>query len=26
CTARNPHCTQCPFTSFCKREKIEGKK
>ncbi len=26
CTARNPHCDQCPFTSFCKREKIEGKK
>jgi endonuclease-3 len=26
CNARNPHCTQCPFTSFCKREKIEGKK
>lgn len=26
CTARNPHCDQCPFTSFCKREKIEGRK
>lgn len=26
CTARNPKCDTCPFTSFCKREKLEALK
>lgn len=24
CTARNPHCGECPFASFCKKERIEA--
>lgn len=23
CTARNPHCSECPFTSFCKKDKYK---
>lgn len=26
CTARNPKCDTCPFTAFCKREKLESKR
>lgn len=26
CTARNPKCDTCPFTSFCKKEKLEALK
>ena len=26
CTARNPKCDTCPFTSFCKKEKLESLK
>lgn len=26
CTARNPKCDRCPFTSFCKKEKLEAMK
>ena len=24
CTARNPQCDQCPFASFCKKDKLEA--
>ncbi len=23
CTARNPHCSECPFASFCKKDKLD---
>lgn len=26
CTSRNPKCDTCPFTSFCKKEKLEALK
>ncbi|MBP3872033.1 MAG: endonuclease III [Faecalicoccus sp.] len=26
CTARNPKCDTCPFTSFCKKDKLEALK
>ncbi|WP_297569369.1 endonuclease III [uncultured Faecalibaculum sp.] len=24
CTARNPRCTECPFTAICRKEKLEA--
>ncbi len=26
CMARNPHCDECPFSSFCRKEKLDAYK